>query len=69
MTPLVRHGQDAILPDGKHQRFAVYGEMMLQVCRDYAGLPDPRTLSSCEIRWFYDGLRAELKDATKPRAK
>lgn len=35
--------------------------MMLQISRDYAGLPDVRTLSVFEIRWFYDGLRHELK--------
>jgi len=31
------------------------------VCRDYPGLPDPRTLSAREIRFFYDGLKPELK--------
>ena len=46
---------------------AVHTEMLLQVCRDYPGLPDPRTLQLCEIRFFYEGLRAELKEHTKPK--
>jgi hypothetical protein len=45
----------------------VYGEMLLQICRDYPGLPDPRTLTACEIRFFYEGLRGELRHATKPK--
>lgn len=50
-----------------HTVHAVYGEMLLQICRDYPGLPDPRTLSMSEIRFFYDGLRKELREATKPK--
>lgn len=34
--------------------------MLKQICRDYATLPDPRSLEFHEIRFFYDGLRAEL---------
>jgi len=45
----------------------VYGVMLLQICRDYPGLPDPRTLRATEIRFFYDGLRAELTKHTEPR--
>lgn len=57
-------------PDGKtgtptHTLLNVHREMMLQICRDYSSLPDPRTLTFAEIRWFYDGLRAELKRHTK----
>lgn len=66
-TPLVRHGEDARLYHGDHHRVSVYSEMLLQVVRDYSGLPNCRDLSDSEIRWFYDGLRAELKQATKPR--
>ena len=66
-TPLVRKGEDAKLE--KHLREPVYTEMLLQICRDYAGLPDPRTLESAEIRFFYDGLRGELKQHTKPKTK
>jgi hypothetical protein len=43
----------------------VHVEMLLQVCRDYPGLPDPRTLTMSEVRFFYDGLRAELSRNTK----
>jgi len=43
--------------------------MILQICRDYASLPDYRSLSAGEIRFFYDGLRPELKEATKIREK
>ena len=40
--------------------------MLLQICRDYPGLPDPRTLTLSEIRFFYEGLRGELLKYTKP---
>lgn len=45
----------------------VYGEMLQQVVRDYAGVDSPRSLSMSEIRWYYEGLRAELKKHTRPR--
>jgi hypothetical protein len=47
--------------------FAVYGELLLQVCRDYSSLPDPRTLRMVEIRFFYDGVRGELLRHTAGR--
>jgi hypothetical protein len=53
--------------DPGHILPAVYGEMLLQICRDYAGLPDPRTLTMTQIRFFYSGLRKELHEATKPK--
>lgn len=71
----MRDGADAVLPYDKkrgvvtHNAMVVYSEMLRQVCRDYAGLPDARTLTISEIVWFYNGLRGELKTATKPRAK
>lgn len=52
-----------------HTAPVVYREMILQICRDYAGLPDVRTLTVEEIVFFYDGLRPELKAATKPKPK
>ena len=66
-TPLVQRGSDFKIPatEGGHTFGAVYGEMLLQICRDYPGLPDPRTLRASEIRFFYNGLRAELRAATK----
>jgi hypothetical protein len=35
--------------------------MLLQVAREYPGLPDPRTMTLEEIRFFYNGLRGELR--------
>ncbi len=52
-----------------HTLFNVYGEMLLQVMRDYSSLPDPRTLTMAEIRFLYDGLRRELRRHTLPRGK
>jgi hypothetical protein len=40
--------------------------MLAQACRDYNSMPDPRSLSVSEIRWYYDWLRPELKKHTKP---
>jgi hypothetical protein len=72
-TPLVRHGEDEHLPRDReaghpqHTLPRVYGEMLLQITREYTALPDPRTLTLTEIRFFYNGLRAELKKHTKPK--
>lgn len=52
------------LPDG-NTFSAVYSEMLLQCMRDYPGMPDPRTVTAAELRFLYDGLRAELKHHTK----
>ncbi len=41
--------------------------MTLQITRDYAGLPDIRTLDAAEVRFFYEGLREELKRNTQPK--
>jgi len=65
-TPLVRSGEDVKLPNKQHTTHAVHSEMILQVCRDYSGLPDIRTLKAGEIRFFYEGLRSELKRGTRP---
>jgi len=68
---LVRYGGDWWHPrddetgQPQHTLFIVYGEMLRQICLDYSGLPDPRTLTMTEIEFFYDGLRKSLKDATK----
>lgn len=60
---VVRNGGDARLASAA----ATYSEMLLQIARDYPGLPDPRTLTIDEICFFYAGLRPELKRHTKPR--
>lgn len=53
--------------DPRHTLGAVYGEMLLQITLDYPGLPDPRSLRLFEIRYFYDGIRSQLHERTKPR--
>jgi len=69
-TCVVRHGSDVKLYDKERRnintRLNVMSEMILQICTDYAGLPDPRTLSDSEIRFFYEGARATLKKHTTP---
>lgn len=59
----MRNGADARLSSAK----ATYTEMLLQIARDYPGLPDARTLSIAEIVFFYEGLRPELKKHTHGR--
>ena len=66
-TDLVRYGEDFKHPKRGHKYLTVYVEMFLQITRDYASLPDPRTLTAQEIRFFYNGMRQELKQHTKPR--
>ena len=39
--------------------------MFLQITRDYSGLPDARKLKAHEIKFFYEGLKPELKEHTK----
>lgn len=63
---LVIRGEETKLTKGQHTREVVYSEMLRQVVRDYNGIGDYRKLTAAEIRFFYDGLRAELKEATKP---
>jgi hypothetical protein len=58
----VRNGADARLSSAQ----ATYREMLLQVARDYPGLPDARTLTIGEIVFFYEGLRPELRKHTRP---
>jgi hypothetical protein len=57
-----------MLPKEQHTRINVYSEMLLHVCRDFAGIGDWRTLEEHEIEFFYNSLRKELKKATKPGA-
>lgn len=65
MDLLVRSGVDA--RTSVHTARAVYTEMLYQICRDYPGLPDPRTLTVSEIVFFYEGLRPELRRHTTPK--
>lgn len=64
---VVRHGQDEKLSENTF--YNVYTEMFFQICRDYPGLPDPRTLTLSQIKFFYDGVRDELKKHTAPKTK
>ena len=41
---------------------------LLQIARDYAGLPDVRELKLSEILFYYDGLRGELEQRTALRS-
>lgn len=59
----MREGKDSY----GHYRIPAYTEMLLQICMDYPGLPDPRTLTLKEIRFFYEGLRSQLIEHTKPK--
>lgn len=43
--------------------------MLLDVATEYPGLPDARTLKAHEIRFFYNGMRENLKKKTRPRSK
>jgi hypothetical protein len=63
----VRFGDDRKLERGEHRLAPVYSEMIRQVCRDYSGIPDARTLSLSEIRFFFEGIRGELKQHTKQK--
>ena len=62
---MVRHGVDERLTRGRHRIVAVYSEMLLQIAREYPGLPDPRTMELEEIRFFYNGLRGDLRRASQ----
>lgn len=74
---MVRHGVSEKLFDfidkksgkrySKNTFLNVYKEMFLQICREYCGIGDFRKLKASEIRFFYEGMREELKEATKPK--
>lgn len=60
---IVQNGGDVRLSSG----LSTYRVMLLQIARDYAGLPDVRTLTVPEIVFFYGGLRPELTKYTRPK--
>lgn len=43
--------------------------MLIHICREYPGLPDPRTLTLSEIRFFYEPLRDHVLKPPKPSKK
>ena len=68
---LVRGGHSVALDTDKegnpgHTRINVWTEMFLVICMRYRSLPDPRTLTLDEIEFFYEGIRAQLEEDTKP---
>ena len=48
----------------KHRGLGAIQSALLQIARDYSGLPDVRTLSLSDILFYYDGLQAELVQRT-----
>lgn len=70
---IVRRGEDTKIPPQRrgepspHRRVVVYGAMYAQICRDYNVLPDLASITSEQIRWFYDMLRPDLHHQTKPK--
>ena len=70
-TLVVRGGVDSQQPEreGGHRLPWVYAEMLYDCVVNLPGLPDPRTLTMSEIRWFYERLRPSLREMTKPREK
>ena len=70
----MRAGEDKRLPRAReghrqHTLVPVYCEMLVQICADFPGLPDVRTLTLAEIRFFYDALRATLRKHSAPDKK
>lgn len=61
----MRKGADVEFPPEQHTIPIVFRAMLIQVCLDYPGLPDARTLTLSEIRFFYDGIRESLIERTK----
>lgn len=41
--------------------------MLCQIAFDFAGLPDVRTMTLGQIRYFYDRLRPTLRKRTLPK--
>jgi hypothetical protein len=51
--------------EGGNTIFNVYSVALLQICRDYNVLPDLEKITIKEIRFFYNGLKQELKQRAK----
>lgn len=61
-----RHAPDLESGAARHTLLVVYAEMLLQVCREFPSVRDFRSLTITEIRFFYQSLRTELVERTKP---
>lgn len=57
---LVVRGELGALPHGANTSENVLRAKLLQICRDYPGLPDARSLTAQQIRFFYSALVPEL---------
>lgn len=66
---LVIKGEDQYLRKGQHTWLNTRLLMLLNVVRLYNGLGDFRELESYEIETFYEALRTELKELTRPVKK
>lgn len=60
----MRSGGDYHHPYPHHTLLTVHREMLYQIASDYPGLPDVRTMTIGEVRWWYEGLRPSLRKAT-----
>jgi hypothetical protein len=78
MSLVIRRGDDSIIPperDGDgvlryvHNAPNVHREMLYQIARDYQCIGNVMDMTFSEIRFWYDGLRAELRQTTKPLPK
>lgn len=47
--------------DGGNTYQNVYTLMLVQITREYSGLPDIRDLKARQIKFFYDQLKPELR--------
>jgi hypothetical protein len=67
----VRGGADTRLPTDRetgkstHTMVNVYSDLLLHICRAYRVLPDPRTMTTSEIRFYFEGIRSSLKPKPK----
>lgn len=42
--------------------------MLFQIMKEYPSLPDVYSMPVSHIRFFYNGCRGQLRNATKPKA-
>lgn len=59
--------QDPHMKTFRHTLRMVYGEMALTICRIYNSIPNIMDMDIEDIEVFYNGIRSELKENTRPR--
>jgi hypothetical protein len=64
---IVYNGQDYYIPQslGGNSAVSVHTIMFRMILKEYGSIPDGYNLGLSGIRFFYDGLRAELKELAK----